>query len=207
MAYRQEYQERGVLRSGKRFAVRNVPYYRSEAELLSHHKRLLEDYTKPSIQYFHVGHNQGSLMQATFRYNVNYKNIKHHLFEEFLVLFREHTEGFSEGFEVVVTFNAIVTNSSSTTFSIFYGHDYRAGNLTGASPELRHGDTILIKTPSDIVNIPTSFDFESLARAHRFSFASSDIRVAEFINVIYLVYRYTDVAQRSGQRPNRQPRS
>lgn len=199
MSYRKEYQERGVLRSGKRFAVRNVPYYLSEAELISHHKALLEGFARPSLRYLRVGQNQGNLLQATYRFHVSYPNIKQTLVEEFLSLFREHTESSTEGFEVVVTFNAIITNSENTTFSIFYGHDHRAGNLSGASPELKFGDTILVQSLGDVSKIPTSFDFETLARQHRFSFESSDVRVAEFINIIYLVYRFVDPDKRAGK--------
>jgi len=205
MAFEAGYQERGVLRSGRRFAARNIPYYLSEAELLSHHKKLLEDVSGPTYKPFYIGRGKGSLMQATIRFNVKCPTIKHELTNMFLNLFREHSMSSTEGFEVVVTFNAIVTNAAGTTFSIFYGHDFRANSLLagGASPELKYGETILVRNLDDLRKIPTSFDFDTLARDHRFSFQSSDVRVAEFINIIYLVYRFID-GGRSRTRKGRQ---
>ena len=35
--------ERGTLRSGERFAARNLAFYKSEKDLLNHHKRLLAE--------------------------------------------------------------------------------------------------------------------------------------------------------------------
>ena len=59
------YFERGATRSGRRFARANFGYYKTERELLSHHHRLLQPYSKPSTRYYHVGRQLGSLMQTT----------------------------------------------------------------------------------------------------------------------------------------------
>jgi len=194
------YQERGVLRSGKRFAARNIPYYLTEQELLSHHKKLLENISGPTIRHFHIGNGQGSLMQATVRFRIDYPNILNSLTGIFATLIREHSESNSEGFEVVTTFNAILTNSQSTTFSIFYGHDYRGGNISGAKEELKYGETVVVKSLPDVSSIPTKFDMNELLRSHRNAFQSSDVKIHRFLNVVYLIYRFTDVRQREGQR-------
>jgi len=194
------YQERGALRSGKRFAARNNPFYLSEAELLNHHKKLLENISGPSIRHFHIGHGQGSLMQATIRYRIDYPHILSSLVGIFATLFREHSESKSEGFEVVITFNAILSNSQNTTFSLFYGHDYRGGNISGARPELKYQNTFVVKSLTDVNNLPTRFNIDQLIHDHRDTFQSSDVKIYKFINVIYLIYRFADVRQRERQR-------
>ena len=197
------YEERGALRSGKRYAARNNPYYLSEGELLSHHQKLLENISGPSIRTFHIGNGQGNLLQATVRYRIDYPHILPSLLGIFVGLFREHSESRSEGFEVVITFNAILTNSKNTTFSIFYGHDYRGGNISGARPELKYENTFVVKSITDVNNLPTKFNVEQLLYNHRDAFQSSDVKIHKFLNVIYLVYRFADVRKRERQR--RQP--
>jgi len=106
-------------------------------------------------------------------------------------LFREHTEGPHAGFEVLVTFNAVLTNRERNSFSVFYGHDYRADNLVGAAPELRYGEgAVDVPNLAAVSKIPTTFDFEQLAVAYRHAFDQSDLRVERFLNVVYLIYRY-----------------
>ena len=34
------------------------------------------------------------------------------------------------------------------------------------------------------------FNFEELAHAHRYAFQHSGVRIARFLNVVYLVYRF-----------------
>ena len=199
------YVERGFLRSGARFSARNNPYYSSVQELLSHHRRLLENEPAVTTRIGRVGEfNSGSLLQTTIRFRSGYQDIRSRLRLEFLDLFREHTEGPSDGFEVVVTFNAILTNQDSTSFSIFFGHDFRAGNHTGAAPQLRYGDTILIRTLADLHLIPTSFNFEEIIHSHRAAFLSSNVRLHQILNVVYLVYRYfgSRPAPRYSHRPS-----
>lgn len=184
------YAERGATRSGRRFAQANVGHFGSLKELLARHQRLLEPFTAPSTRYFSIGRHQGSLMQTTIRFSSSYKSVKEKLLFAFVELFRQHAEDSDSGFEVVVTFNAVLSNPENTSFSVFYGHDYRAGNLLGASPELRHGEAHIVRTIGDVSALPTTFDFEELARAHRYSFDNSGVRVAKFLNIVYLVYRF-----------------
>lgn len=185
------YVERGSLRSGARFAARNNPYYTSVRELLNHHPRLLEEEPAVASRIARVGELQtGSLLQTTIRFRAGYPDIRGRLRLEFLDLFREHTEGPNDGFEVVVTFNAILANHDSTTFSLFYGHDFRAGNLSGAAPQLRYGSTIFVRTLADVHLIPTTFNFEQVIQSHRHAFDNSDVKVHQILNVVYLVYRY-----------------
>lgn len=185
------YIERGFLRSGGRFSARNNPHYPSVRELLSHHRRLLQPEPAVSTRVGRVGElNSGSLLQTTIRFRAGDPNIRQRLRLEFLDLFREHTEGPSDGFEVVVTFNAILTNQDSTTFSLFFGHDFRAGNLSGAAPQLRYGDTVFVRTLADLHLIPTSFNFEEIIHSHRNAFLSSNVRLHQIVNVVFLIYRY-----------------
>lgn len=183
------YEERGQLRSGQRFAARNLPYYSSVRELLQHHRRLLEYFSGPVTRLFRVDGRAGSLTQTIVRFRADHTQIEHQLRQIFLDLFREHTESPDQRFEVVVTFNAILANSEGTSFSVFYGLDHRAGNLSGASPELRFGPAVRVSTLADVASIPTSFDFESLIGLHRAAFHESGVRIVRFLNVVYIIYR------------------
>lgn len=186
-----EYQERGATRSGARFARTNQGYFGSLADLLRTHERLQEEVSPISLRYFRLGLTDGSLLQATLRFSVTCQNIGRHLLHSFMQLFREHNEGPQSGFEVLVTFNAVLVNREGNSFSVFYGHDYRANNLIGAAHELRFGDeAITVRNLAGVSQIPTQFDFERLAVAYRHAFENSDLRVARFLNVVYLVYRY-----------------
>lgn len=185
------YQERGETRSGARFARTNEGYFRSLADLLRTHERLQEEVSPLALQYFRLGLTEGSLLQATLRFSVTCENIGRHLLHAFMQLFREHTEGPQSGFEVLVTFNAVLVNREGNSFSVFYGHDYRANNLIGAAHELRYRDeAITVTNLAGVSQIPTRFDFEQLAVAYRHAFDNSDLRVARFLNVVYLIYRY-----------------
>ena len=129
--------ERGNLRSGTRFAARNLNYYPTVKELLDHHKRLLSHQPAITTRATRIaGLNFGSLLQTTVRFRFDSTIIKSTLRAVFFNLFREHTPGADTGFEVVVTFNAILASSAEqNTYSLFYGHDHRADNLSGAAPE------------------------------------------------------------------------
>jgi len=200
MSGRADYEERGQTRSGRRFAQANVGHYGSVAELLRHHQRLLELESPISLRYFRVGRDQGSLLQATLRFSVQHSNIRQSLLVHFTSLFREHVEGSRTGFEVLVTFNAVLGTREGDSFSVFYGHDYRAGNLLGASPELRYGRPYVVRTLADVARLPVRFDFEALANAHRHSFAHSGVRVERFLNIVYLVYRFMPPQRREIRR-------
>lgn len=200
-------EERGATRSGARFAARNVPYYTSVRELLSHHRQLLAPGPVVATRYAAVGSSRGTLLQTTVRFSSENRQIREGLRSVFAGLFRQSSERVGEGFEVVVSFNAILSDSSSTSFSVFYGHDYgsRRATVGGVHGDLRYGSSFLVTTPDDVEDLPTSFDFEKLSHAHRLSFQNSDVRVARFINIVYLVYQYSDgnAGAKSGSRRQR----
>jgi len=189
--------ERGELRSGGRFAQRNLAYYSSVAELLRHHKRLVLPEPEVSSRLFRLAtggsrtrFSRCSLVQTTIRFRWDYTSILPFLRNTFLTLFREYSPSRGSGFEVVTTFNAILTDPQGKSFSLFYGHDYRAGNDVGASSHLKFGDPVVIKSLEDISLIPTRFDFEELMVRHRRSFENSGVRIHQFLNIVYLVYRF-----------------
>ena len=187
-------EERGATRSGARFAARNVPYYTSVRELLSHHQQLLAPGPVVATRYAAVGSSRGTLLQTTVRFSSENRQIREGLRSVFAGLFRQTSERPGEGFEVIVSFNAILSDSSSTSFSVFYGHDYGSRRATagGVHGDLRYGSSFLVTSPDDVEELPTTFDFERLSQAHRFSFQNSEVRVARFINIVYLVYQYSD---------------
>jgi len=190
------YEERGHTRSGRQFAQGNVGHFTSVAQLRAHHWRLLELETTLNQRLFEVGADQGWLIQATLRYSIRNERIRTSLLERFVRLFREHNEGRESGFEVLVTFNAILSNADGTSFSVFYGHDYRAGNFGGGAPELRYRSTYLVRTVGDAARIPVDFNYEELAEAHRHMFEKSGVHIHSFLNIVYLVYRYVPIARR-----------
>jgi hypothetical protein len=202
--------ERGTLRSGERFAARNYAFYKSEKELLDHHKRLLSHEPAVTTRATRIaGLNFGSLLQTTVRFRFDSTIIRSTLRRVFFDLFREHTIGGDSGFEVVVTFNAILTNQSdenNPTFSIFYGHDHRADNISGAAPELKYGTTTIVQLLSDVDKIPVDFESDTLIRQHRRAFESSSVSIHKFINIVYLIYRYVDVASTVSNRGSKRKR-
>jgi hypothetical protein len=193
--------ERGTLRSGERFAARNYSYYPSVEELLSHHQRLLAEEPAVSTRSTRIaGLSVGSLLQTTVRFRFDSTTIRSTLRRIFFDLFREHTLGGESGFEVVVTFNAVLSHSAGPSFSLFYGHDHRASNIAGAAPELKFGTTTLVKLLSDVDNIPTEFDQATLLRSHQRAFESSSVSIHSFVNIVYLIYRYVDARTTTSRR-------
>jgi len=192
--------ERGELRSGGRFAARNQPYYTSAKELMSHHKRLLS--TEPAVAHrltaIATGRrgSSGTLSQTTVRFRVDSPVIKSTLKEIFASLFQTVSESRSEGFEVVVTFNAVLCNQDASSFSLFYGVDHRATNESGVAPELKYGDTGIVRSVADVDKLPVFFDVEGLLRSHRNAFQSSNLRIHSFVNIVYLIYHYVDTQSR-----------
>ena len=185
--------ERGSTRSGARFAARNVPYYTTPRELLAHHQQLLLPGPVVSTRYAAVGSSRGTLLQTTIRFRSDNPRIREGLRRVFSELLRQRSERSGEGFEVVVTFNAILADSSATSFSLFYGHDFGSGKgYRGAHGELSYGSSYLVSGPDDVNDLPVSFDFEKLAQTHRLGFENSGVTVERFINVVYLVYQYKD---------------
>lgn len=192
--------ERGVTRSGARFAARNIPFYSTVRELLAHHQQLLQPGPVVSTRYAAVGSSRGTLLQTTIRFRSDNHNIQAGLQQSFADLFRlvpNRREALS-GFEVVVTFNAVVSDSSRTNFSVFYGQDYGSarGTAGGARRDLRYGGSYLVENPDDVSRLPLDFDFDRLAAELRLQFENSDLRIERFLNVVYLVYQYQDVARR-----------
>ena len=186
--------DRGFLRSGTRYAARNNPYYSSVAELLSHHKRLLLPEPAITTRAARIlGVKSGSLLQTTARFTLNSSVIRPTLRSIFFDLFREHSESGSSGFEVVTTFNAVLTNSTETTFSLFYGHDHRASNIAGAAPELKYGDTVIVRSLLDLDLLQTAVDPQELVRANRHAFQDSNVHVHSFVNIVFLIYRFVDL--------------
>lgn len=197
------YRERGQTRSGRRFARLNAGYFPSLAQLLSSRWRLQELETAASDKIFPLSGGQGWLVQTTLRFSVHHTNLRQSLLRHFVQIFREHSEDRDAGFEVIVTFNAVLSNAEGTSFSVFYGHDYRAGNLSGAAPELGYGSTYLVRTLGDVARLPTTFDFERLAETHKHAFERSGVHICRFLNVVYLVFRYVS-ARRTRRRRQRQ---
>jgi hypothetical protein len=194
--------ERGALRSGQRYAARNNPYYNSVQELLSHHERLLLQEPAVTTRVTRIaGLSVGSLSQTTVRFRFDSPFIRTTLRRVFFELFREHTLGSDTGFEVVTTFNAILTDDTKKTFSLFYGHDHRAQNVAGAAPELQFGGTTIVRVLADVDSIPITFDQQTLVDNHRVAFQeSSNVKIHSFVNIVYLIYRYVDVRTSTAKR-------
>jgi hypothetical protein len=142
-------------------------------------------------------------LQTTVRFRFDSSVIRSTLRRVFFDLFREHTLGGDSGFEVVVTFNAVLSHSAGPSFSLFYGHDHRASNVAGAAPELKYGSTTLVKLLSDVDNIPTDFEQAALLRSHQRAFESSSVSIHSFVNIVYLIYRYVDIRTSSARRTAR----
>lgn len=190
--------ERGFLRSGGRFAQRNQPHHATLRELLQRHPKLVSPHPSVSTQLFRLGGAGAwrgrdlNLVQTAVRLPANYSDPGGFLRQVFLDLFREHTVDEShdlDGFEVVTTFNAVLSNAEGTSFSVFYGHDYRAGNFTGAAPELRAGEPVIVRSLDDVSKIPVVFDLDQLASSHRHQFEKSGVSVERVLNVVHLIYR------------------
>lgn len=186
--------ERGATRSGARFAARNVPFYSTLRELLSHHQQLLQPGPVVSTRYAAVGSSRGTLLQTTIRFRSDHADIRAGLQREFSNLFRlVPANAPGDGFEVVVTFNAVVSDSSGTNYSVFYGQDYGSsgGSAGGARRDLRYGSSYLVSHPDDVSALPVQFDFDLLAQTTRLHFDNSDLRIVRFLNVVYLVYQFS----------------
>lgn len=193
MAFDGEFHSRGDLRSGKRFAAKNQPYYTSLRELLAQHPRLTSAEPAVATRFLRIGDDRrGSLIRTTVRFRTDYPDIKHRLRQVFLDLFREHTENSSDGFEVVITFNAVLTNSARTTFSVFFGQDFGAENLTGAASQLKFAEPLRVSSLSDVANIPTEINLDQLISTHRLAFENSNVHIEKIINVVYLIKRFVE---------------
>lgn len=197
--------ERGTTRSGGRFAARNTPYYASYEELMTHHKKLLSEQpaiTERPARIFGIP--DGYLSQTTARFRFDSPIIETSLRAEFNRLFAKYHEDPNNGFEVVVTFNCVLHNQDTGTFSLFYGQDHRASNDFGAAPELKYGTTIIVRSLLDLHKIPTDFNEEQLFTSMRRNFESSNVSIYKITNVIYLIYRYVSTGARSFRQRRRE---
>jgi len=198
---RSRYEERGQTRSGARFAARNLPYFSSIRQLLSHHQRLLEPGPVVSTRYVHVG--KGSLLQTCIRFRSDHSDIRGALSRILTELLQElNTE--NEGLEISVTFNAVLSNRDSTSFSLFFGQSYGPD-----SPHSRLGLSerpVVVRNLLHVRRVPTEFNLEDLVRRFSAAFDSSDLVVAKILNVVYLVHQYRDRSSlgRFGRRRRRQ---
>jgi hypothetical protein len=225
--------ERGITRTGARFAQRNKKTYATEQECMRDHKRLIKEEVAITSRQTRIDRlSRGTLLQTVVRIHVASTQTHRILRTLFFDLFRESSAD-EDGYEIVVTFNAILCNQvriffvyyfsnsvykdvriihcfllflffcqEGNSFSIFYGLDHREGT-DGSAPELRYGETIIVRQLADVDHIPTRFDFDALAAAHRTAFENSNIRIHRFINLVYLIYRFRDAPPVTTK--NRQP--
>lgn len=90
---------------------KNRVYARNINELLRRHKRLTLDRVAISTREGRIPKiPHGTLLRTVVRFHVSVQNKLSILRNLFFDLFREHSESSHEGFEVVVTFNAILEN-------------------------------------------------------------------------------------------------
>lgn len=182
--------QRGETRSGGVYARRNKPYYGSEKEALQRHSKLLDPLPAVTTRHMSIGNSSvQKLTQTTARFVFNSPAIEETLRLIFVKLITSYPATANTGYEVVVTFNALLSDNKASTYSIFYGHDHREDNDRGASKELGYGPTYIVKNISDAGKIPTTFDHENLLASHRNVFRDSGVKIVRFLNVVYLIYR------------------
>jgi hypothetical protein len=193
------YQERGATRSGLQFARLNSPYQPTLRQLLDQHRSLLSFGPASADLLYSVGSNAGTLTQTTirFRADLGREAIANGLRLEFVRLFRLRAARAASArrradcFEVVVTFNVILSNRAGTTFSVFYGQDFSPGNRTGTSQRLRFFDrTFIVRELADLQEVPTQFDLEEVAERQKLFFEDSDLRIVKILNIVYIVYQF-----------------
>lgn len=180
-------------RSGARYRSANRPFYQNLQELRRHHQRLFtEDPAFSQSQVFIGGRNR-TLLQATVRFPINSVRIETSLLEIFGELFQTHGQADS-GFEVIITFNAVLYSQETNTFSVFFGHDYRLGTTTGAAAQITEADTYYIRHLDEVRHLPTEINVADLMHTYRNAFDDSGVSIHSFINIIYLIYQYVETA-------------
>lgn len=117
----------------------------------------------------------------------------------------DQLNGPDEHYEVIVTFNAILYSPQNNTYSIFYGHDFRADNLGGRARELGlNQSSTVVRNMFDVEHIPTNIDYDNLMYQHRDAFEDSSVHIHSFLNIVYLIYKYVPTVRRQrrgGRRP------
>ena len=140
-----------------------------------------------STRYVHVG--KGSLLQTCIRFRSDHSDIRGALSRILTELLQElNTE--NEGLEISVTFNAVLSNRDSTSFSLFFGQSYGPD-----SPHSRLGLSerpVVVRNLLHVRRVPTEFNLEDLVQRFSAAFDSSDLVVAKILNVVYLVHQYRD---------------
>jgi len=101
---------RGTLRSGKEFSAKNTPRYKSYAELLKHHENLLKKEPRIATDELGISNLSGDrLLSSQITFRADHPSISTDL-QNFFRPFFEYGESAASGFEVVVTFNAVLYN-------------------------------------------------------------------------------------------------
>lgn len=193
-------------RSGARFRSANRPFYQSLQELRQHHNRLFTEDPAFSQSQIFIGGRNRTLIQATLRFPVQSTRIRSSLLEVFADLFQTHDSA-EGGFEVIITFNAILFSHETNTYSVFFGHDYRLGTTTGAAQQFGHPDTYFIRYLDEVHQIPTDINVADLLHTYRNAFDDSGVSIHSFINIIYLIYQYVETSPRPNRRANARRRT
>lgn len=180
-------------RSGVRYQIANRAFYPSLRELRQHHQRLYTDDPAFSQSQVFIGGRNRTLLQATVRFPINSARIESSLLDVFGELFQTHGQSGS-GFEVIITFNAVLYSQETNTYSVFFGHDYRLGTTTGAAQQVTEPDTYYIRHLDEVRHIPTDINVANLMHTYRNAFDDSGVSIHSFINIIYLIYQYVETA-------------
>ena len=171
----------------------NRGYAQSVKELLRRHIKLTqyepEEATRDVIR-FTRRKRTGVLTQTHLRFRFDYKEIQKHLLKVFGRLFALQGDC-RDGFEVIITFNAILYCKDTNTYSLFYGTDHRENNRMGASNELGYGGTYIVNNLAEVAaRIPCIFEMQDLIHLHRNAFPHSNVSVFKMVNIIYLIYQF-----------------
>lgn len=129
---------RGLTRSGRAYIRQNLSYYNSIQELKTHHSRLFNEPLAVASRFVRLT-NRAVLQQTSARTIFNSRQNTELVQSAFEDLFSQINQSVDfHGFECVITFNAILTNKDFSTYSVFYGVDFRDHNEAGSAPELRY---------------------------------------------------------------------
>ena len=93
---------------------------------------------------------------------------------------------------MTITFNAILSNRDSTSFSLVYGQDYGEQSQGGSHSRLGFSGPVRVRNLLHLRRVQTEFDLEDLIRRYSLAFDSSDVVVVKLINVVYLIHQYQD---------------